>query len=86
MIFRTLSDRTTIQVVPDQPYGRLRGGGETSARTFILSDVFERKGQAGILALDDAHFTKGTFADDTQKFEMVEVHYSCNRFVSDVKS
>jgi len=41
---------------------------------FIFAYVLEGKGQAGVLALDDTHFPKGTSADDSQQTEMVEVH------------
>lgn len=34
-------------------------------RTFIFANVFEGKGQAGVLALDDADLSKGTSADDS---------------------
>lgn len=43
-------------------------------QTFIFSYVLERKCEAGVLALDNAHFAKGTFADDAQQPEVVEVH------------
>jgi len=42
--------------------------------TFILSYVLEGKGEAGVLALDDAHLSEGALADDTQQSEVVEVH------------
>jgi hypothetical protein len=42
--------------------------------TFVLADVLERKGEAGVLALDDAHLAKGALADDAQQAEVVEVH------------
>ena len=43
-------------------------------QTFIFSYVLERKCEAGVFALDDAHFAKGSFADDSQQPEVVEVH------------
>lgn len=49
-------------------------------RTFIFPYVFQSKGQAGVLALDDANLSEGASADDTQESEMVEVHY--RRFLS----
>jgi hypothetical protein len=68
-MFRTLSDRTTVtrhqQVLGD------RAG--STRRTLIFPDVLEREGQAGVLALDDAHLAKGTFADDSQQPEVVEI-------------
>lgn len=49
-------------------------------QTFIFSYVLERKGEAGVFALDNAHFAKGSFADDSQQAEVVEVH--CRPVVS----
>lgn len=46
-------------------------------RTFIFSYVLEGKGEAGVLALDNAHLAKSSFADDSQQPEVVEVH--CGR-------
>jgi hypothetical protein len=42
--------------------------------TLIFSYVLERKGKACVFALDDAHFSKSTFADHAQQAEVVEVH------------
>jgi hypothetical protein len=44
-------------------------------RTFILSYVFEGKGEARVFALDDADFAKGAFADYAQQAEVVEVDW-----------
>lgn len=44
-------------------------------RTFIFSYVFERKGKAGVLSLDDAHFAKSTLSDHAQQPEVIEVHW-----------
>lgn len=70
MIFRTLSDRTTVtqhqHSGPWSPWG--------CTQTFIFPYVLERKGEAGVLALDNAHLAKGSFADDAQQPEVVEVH------------
>lgn len=43
-------------------------------QTFIFSYVLERECEAGVLALNNAHFAKGSFADDAQQPEVVEVH------------
>ncbi len=52
------------------------------ARTFIFANVFEGKGQACILSLDDADLAKGPFTDDTQETEVIEI--DCRGFeVSD---
>jgi hypothetical protein len=42
--------------------------------TFVLPYVLERKCEARVLALDDAHLAKGALADYTQQPEVVEVH------------
>lgn len=34
-------------------------------RTFIFTDVFERKSQVGVFALDDADLAKGASADNS---------------------
>ena len=34
--------------------------------TFIFAYVFQRKGQASILPLDNSHFAKGTLADHSE--------------------
>ena len=39
----------------------------------ILAYIFERKRQACVLALHDAHFAKRALADDTKEAEVVEV-------------
>jgi hypothetical protein len=66
MMLRTLSERTTVtqrqhrvprrDVVP-----RCAGGG---ALTFILPDVLESKGEAGVFPLDDADLAEGSLADN----------------------
>ena len=80
MILRTLSDRTTVTRRQRQtPVGwRWREGwraGSGGRLTLILSDVLEGKGQAGVLALDDADLAKGSLADDTQQAKVIEVHW-----------
>ena len=42
-------------------------------RTFIFPDVFESECEAGVFSLDDAHLSKGTFSNDSQQSEVVEV-------------
>jgi hypothetical protein len=42
-------------------------------RTFILANVLEGEGQAGVLALDDTDLAESAFADDPQKSKMVEI-------------
>ncbi len=44
-------------------------------QTFIFTNVLERKGEAGVLALDNAHLAEGSLADDAQQTEVVEIHY-----------
>lgn len=49
--------------------------GWAGLRTLLLADVFEGKGQAGFLALDDADLAKGAFSDDAQETEVVQVDW-----------
>jgi hypothetical protein len=42
--------------------------------TFVFAYVLERKGEAGVFALDNAHLAKGALSDDAQQAEVVEVH------------
>ena len=44
-------------------------------RTFIFSDVFERKGQASVLALNDPDFAEGALAHDSQQAEVIEIDW-----------
>ena len=73
MMFRTLSDRTTVLDVsldrrsPLSPRWHLL--------TFIFANVLQGKGQTGILSLDDANLSKCTFSHHAQESEMVEVDY-----------
>ena len=46
--------------------------------TLIFPYVFEGKGQASVLALDDANLPEGSFAHNPQKSEVIEVHCRCN--------
>ncbi len=46
-----------------------------SLLTFIFAYVLERKCQASVLSLDDADLPKGSFANDSQQTEVIEVHY-----------
>lgn len=48
-------------------------------RTFIFADVFEGKGQASVLALDDADLAEGAAAYHPQEAEVVEVHCAKNK-------
>jgi len=43
---------------------------------FIFADVFEGKGQIGVLAFDDSNLSKGASADDSQQTEVIEVHFA----------
>jgi hypothetical protein len=54
-------------------------------QTFIFSYVLERKRQAGVFALDDAHFAKGSFADDAQQPKVVEIHCVVVRLAPSVR-
>lgn len=72
MIFRTLSDRTTV--TQRQRFFSLLANVSGCRQTFIFPYVLERKGEASIFALNDAHFAKGALADDAQQPEVVEVH------------
>lgn len=68
-MFRTLSDRTTIKIrLSVAPLNRDR-----MQHTFFFSNIFQRKGQTGIFSFDDPDFAKGSFADDAEQTEMVEV-------------
>lgn len=53
-----------------QQVAQLRGAGRL---TFILPYVLESKGEASVLALDDAHLAEGALADDSQQPEVVQV-------------
>lgn len=44
--------------------------------TFIFADVFECERQTSIFALNNADFAKSAFANDPEKFEMIELHCS----------
>lgn len=48
-------------------------GWREGGRTFIFSNVLERKLTAVVLPLDDANLAKSTFAHDPQESEVVEV-------------
>jgi hypothetical protein len=73
MMLRTLSDRTTVTRRQYMAPGRL---GDPGARglTFVFAYILERKGEAGVFALDDAHLAEGALSDDAQQAEVVEVH------------
>lgn len=71
MMFRTLSDRTTVLHVsldhgsPIDPTWHML--------TFIFANIFQCEGQAGILSFDDANLSKCSFAHHSQESEVVEV-------------
>jgi hypothetical protein len=44
-------------------------------RTFIFSYVLERKREARVFALDDAHLAECALADNSQQSEVVEVYW-----------
>ena len=71
MIFRTLSDRTTVLHV--SVARTLPIGPKLSMLTFIFANIFEGEGQASILPLDDANLSKSTFPHHSQESEMVEI-------------
>ena len=41
--------------------------------TFFLSNVFQSKGQTGVLSLHDANLPKGSLTHDAQETEVVQV-------------
>lgn len=85
MILRTLSDRTTVTRRQHESPVDLRVATGcrcqscpncASKRTFVFPYVLERECEARVLSLDNAHFSKGTFADDSQQTEVVEIHWA----------
>ena len=70
MIFRTLSDLTTVWHL----VSRFRKDGRLGQRTLIFADILQRKCQSGILPLHDPDLSKGTLSYDPQQSKMVEVH------------
>ena len=42
--------------------------------TFIFPYILQRKREAGVFALDDAHLAEGALAYNSQQAEVVEVH------------
>ena len=44
-------------------------------RTFIFSYILERKGEARVFSLDDAHLSECALAHDAQQAEVVEVDW-----------
>ncbi len=61
MMFRTLSDRTTISYMS----WSLRYFLAVSLLTFIFAYVLERKCEASVLSLDDADLPKGSLANNS---------------------
>jgi hypothetical protein len=82
MMLRTLSDRTTVTQRQHQAL-LVRGPAIQSHAvcrpTFIFPYVLERKREAGVFPLDDAHLAEGALANNSQQSEVVEVHF---RYVS----
>jgi hypothetical protein len=79
MMLRTLSDRTTVTQRQQQSLLVLVRGTATQSHavyrpTFIFPYVLERKCEAGVFPLDDAHLAEGALANDPQQSEVVEVH------------
>ena len=71
MIFRTLSDRTTDQLISFfESHVACQ-----SIHTFILAYVFQSKGQASVLSLHNPYLAKGAFAHHSKQSEMVQVDY-----------
>ena len=70
IILRTLSERTTahakVNTSPSSPF---------IPPTFIFPYVLERKGQAGVLALDYANLAEGSLAHDSKQSEVIEVDW-----------
>ena len=44
--------------------------------TFVLSNIFESKGQAGIFTLNDTNLPKSTLANNSQKAKVVQIDYA----------
>jgi hypothetical protein len=60
--------------VTQRQRGPSLAAGRRCRQTFIFSYILERKGEAGVLALDNAHLAKGSLADDSQQPEVIQVH------------
>jgi hypothetical protein len=73
MIFRTLSERTTIFAISRAP-ANSRDEIEIIERTFLFTNILERKRQAGVFALDNADLSKGTLSDNAEEAEVVKVN------------
>lgn len=88
IIFRTLSDRTTVVEVGGQFLAlrsrmwKWKRGHRCTVPTFILANVFQGKRKTGIFSLDDSNFSKGASADNPEKSEMVQVHWWHRQSVS----
>lgn len=78
-MLRTLSDRTTeegsYQPSPlcDTAVQQQQQQLQVGSHTFIFADVFQRKGQPGVLSFDDPDFAKSALAHHAQESEVVEV-------------
>lgn len=44
-------------------------------RTLLLANIFKRKRQAGVLPLDNANLSEGTFSDHAKEAKVVEVDW-----------
>jgi hypothetical protein len=80
MMLRTLSDRTTVTQHQHQALlvrGTARQSHARCRPTFIFPYVLQRKREAGVFALDDAHLAEGALAYNSQQAEVVEVYCGC---------
>ncbi len=74
MMFRTLSDLTTVRQLVSHSASALRRLIQRLRLTLIFPYVFQRKGQAGVPPLHYPDLSKGTLSHHTQQSKMVEVH------------
>jgi len=81
MMFRTLSDRTTVQEMSANA-AEIRSG----EATFIFANILQREGQSSVFPLDNSNLPKCSLSDDSQQSEMIEVHCGeKSRLASDFK-
>lgn len=71
IILRTLSDRTTTHHQSD-PLDRR--GHCSRERTLIFPDIFQRKGQAGILPLHNADLAKGALSYHAEEPKVIKIN------------
>ena len=74
MIFRTLSDRTTVAHV-SCPFDSVSIF-QQCTHTFIFAYVLQSKRQVRIFPFHDSYFAKCALPDDSEQFEMVEIDCS----------